>query len=94
VVDYAIVNGVGFLSLIASRAQGWFDRYIIDGIVNLVGWITGFVGRSVRHLQTGVAQQYVFLLVAAVVIISLAAFGAAFMNHTEAAWIPRISFRF
>jgi NADH-quinone oxidoreductase subunit L len=94
VVDYAIVNGVGFLSLIASRAWGWFDRYIIDGIVNLVGWITGFVGRSVRHLQTGVAQQYVFLLVAAVVIISLAAFGAAFMNHTEAAWIPRISLRF
>jgi hypothetical protein len=41
-------------------------------------------------LQTGVTQQYVFLLVAALVLISLLAFGNAFLNHTEAAWIPSI----
>ena len=93
VIDYAIVNGVGYLTMVASTAWGWFDRTIVDGLVNLVAWITGFVGRSIRYLQTGVAQQYVFLLVAAVILISLATLGAAFLNHTEAAWIP-ISFRF
>lgn len=94
VIDYLIVNGVGYLALVASRIWGWFDRTIVDGIVNLVGWTTGFVGRSIRYLQTGVAQQYVFLLVVAVVLISLTALGSAFLNHTEAAWIPRISFPF
>ena len=94
VIDYVIVNGVGYLTVLASRVWGWFDRTVVDGIVNLVGWTTGFVGRSIKYLQTGVAQQYVFLLVVAVVFISLAAFGAAFLNHTEAAWIPHISFRF
>jgi len=94
VIDYLIVNGVGYLTMIASAVWGWFDRTIVDGLVNLTAWITGFTGRCVRHLQTGVAQQYVFLLVAAVVVISLAALGAAFLNDTEAAWIPRISFRF
>jgi len=95
VIDYAIVNGVGYLTMVASAAWGWFDKTIVDGLVNLVAWTTGLVGRSVRYLQTGVAQQYVFLLVAAVILISLAAFGAALLNHTtEAAWIPRISFRF
>jgi len=96
VIDYVIVNGVGFLTLIGSRAWGWFDKTIIDGIVNLVAWITGFAGRCVRHLQTGVAQQYVFLLVAAVVFISLAVLGVTVLtgNKPEAAWIPHISFRF
>ncbi len=96
VIDYAIVNGAGYLSLTVSAVWSWFDKTIVDGMVNLVGWFTGFTGRCIRHLQTGVAQQYVFLLVAAVVFISLATLGVTvFMgNNPEAAWIPRISFRF
>jgi NADH-quinone oxidoreductase subunit L len=95
VIDYVIVNGVGYLTLIASSAWGWFDRNIVDGIVNLVGWTTGFVGRTIRYLQTGVAQQYVFLLVAAVVIISLTVLGATYFGHInpEAAWV-HLSFRY
>ena len=95
VIDYLIVNGVGYLSLVASRAWGWFDRTIVDGVVNLVAWVTGAVGRSIRYLQTGVTQQYVFLLVAAVVIISLAVLGAAVLRGTdsEAAWV-HLSFRY
>ena len=96
VIDYAIVNGAGYLSLTVSAVWSWFDKTIVDGMVNLIGWFTGFTGRCIRHLQTGVAQQYVFLLVAAVVFISLATLGVTvFMgNNPEAAWIPRISFRF
>ena len=94
VIDYVIVNGVGYLTIVASTIWGWFDRNIVDGLVNLTAWITGFAGRCIRHLQTGVAQQYVFLLVAAVILISLATLGAAFLTHTEAAWIPRIFYRF
>ena len=95
VIDYVVVNGVGYLTVLASALWGWFDRTVIDGLVNLVAWLTGFAGRCVRHLQTGVAQQYVFLLVAAIVFISLAVLGVTVIagNSPEDAWI-HISFRF
>lgn len=95
VIDYLIVNGVGYVTLMASAAWGWFDRTVVDGVVNAVAWITGFAGRSVRYLQTGVTQQYVFLLVTAVVIISLAMLGFAVLSsdRVEAAWI-HLSFRY
>lgn len=95
VIDYLIVNGVGYLTLVASAAWSWFDRNVVDGLVNLVAWTTGFVGRSIRYLQTGVTQQYMFLLVVSVLIISLAVLGVAMLSgdRAEAAWI-HLSFRF
>jgi NADH-quinone oxidoreductase subunit L len=85
VIDYAIVNGVGYLSLVAASAWGWFDKNIVDGIVNLVGWITRAGGRTLRHLQTGVAQQYIFLMVVAAVVVCV----TVFLGHrTEDVWNP------
>ena len=94
-IDYVIVNGVGYLTVLASALWGWFDRTVIDGVVNLVGWITGSAGRCLRYLQTGVTQQYVFLLATAILITSLAVLGATMFggNNPEAAWI-HLSFRF
>lgn len=89
VIDYAIVNGVAYMSLLVSRAWSWFDKTFVDGLVNLAGWATGFMGRVLRQFQTGVAQQYVFLLVVALIIISLAALAVAVIGyHSEEAWIP------
>ncbi|MCL6517156.1 NADH-quinone oxidoreductase subunit L [Alicyclobacillus sp.] len=34
------------------------DRYIIDGIVRLVGWVVGLVGTGLRYTQTGQVQAY------------------------------------
>jgi len=85
IIDLLIVNGVGYLSLVASNAWGWFDRCVVDGLVNLAGWITGTLGKGLRYIQTGVTQQYVFLLVVALVLISLA---VLIGHHSEAAWIP------
>ena len=50
-----------------ARAVGWFDRYVVDGLVNLVG--VGFLegGRVVRRLQTGRAQDYVLAVLLGVV---------------------------
>ncbi|MCE5200069.1 MAG: NADH-quinone oxidoreductase subunit L [Armatimonadota bacterium] len=88
VIDYVIVNGVGYMSLVLARAWWWIDRNIVDGLVNLAGWITGTLGRGLRYVQTGVTQQYVFLLVVAMVIISLV-FVAG--NYSEVSWIPPIT---
>lgn len=85
IIDYVIVNGVGYLSLVASNVWGWFDRTVVDGLVNLVGWVTGLMGRSLRYVQTGVVQQYIFLLVVAALII----FGVVLAGHiSEVSWVP------
>lgn len=89
VIDYVIVNGVGYLSLVASWVWGWFDRTVVDGLVNLVGWMTKSSGRVLRFFQTGVAQQYVFMMVAALVVISIV---VLIGHHSEEAWIPIAGF--
>ncbi len=89
VIDYAIVNGVGYLTRLASQLYGWFDRTVVDGLVNLIGWTTKALGNALRYLQTGVAQHYVFLTVVALVIISLAVLVG---HYREEAWIPIAGF--
>ncbi len=39
---------------------GWFDRYIVDGIVNFVTWLTRKSGEILRLLQNGVVQDYLY----------------------------------
>jgi NAD(P)H-quinone oxidoreductase subunit 5 len=48
----------GFSSLIA-----WFDRFIIDGIVNLVGLVTLFSGQTLKYNATGQTQFYALSIV-------------------------------
>ncbi|NIA09710.1 MAG: hypothetical protein GWP10_08270 [Nitrospiraceae bacterium] len=35
-----------------------FDRYVIDGVVNLISWITISTGQVSRKIETGVVQNY------------------------------------
>ena len=48
----------GFSYLIA-----WFDRFIIDGIVNLVGLVTLFSGQTLKYNATGQTQFYALSIV-------------------------------
>ena len=41
-----------------ARPIAWFDRHIVDGGVNLSGWITRTTGAVLRFLQTGQIQAY------------------------------------
>ncbi|MEN3045196.1 MAG: NADH-quinone oxidoreductase subunit L [Candidatus Hydrothermales bacterium] len=50
---------VVLLSVLAS----WWDRHIVDGIVNWVVYNTGRIGRSLRVIQTGIVQDYAFYIV-------------------------------
>jgi NAD(P)H-quinone oxidoreductase subunit 5 len=44
---------------IVSQAVYWFDRFIVDGVVNLVGLATVFGGQSLRYNISGQTQFYV-----------------------------------
>jgi NADH-quinone oxidoreductase subunit L len=59
--------------LVLADVLGWFDRYVIDGLMNFIGWSAVAGGRALRHVQTGQAQDYVFAVLAGA--IALAAWG-------------------
>ncbi|MDY6937302.1 MAG: NAD(P)H-quinone oxidoreductase subunit F [Cyanobacteriota bacterium] len=48
-----------FVVGIVSRAVYWFDRFIVDGAVNLVGLATVLGGQTLRYNISGQAQFYV-----------------------------------
>jgi len=56
-----IYEGVLALALLTfSRIVGWFDRYLVDGVLNVVSAWTVSTGDVLRTVQTGRAQDYVY----------------------------------
>lgn len=55
----------------SARVVNWFDRYIVDGLVNLVGFGTLFSGQSLRFTNTGQSQFYILSMFSGVVILGL-----------------------
>jgi len=60
-----------FLGLggVVMRLAGLFDRYVIDGLVNLTGWLARQVGLGLRYIQTGREETYLLLVFLGVVVI-------------------------
>jgi NADH-quinone oxidoreductase subunit L len=54
-----------------ARPIAWFDRHVVDGGVNLSGWITCQLGALLRYLQTGQVQTYGAWLVSGSVLLVL-----------------------
>jgi len=46
--------------LVFSRAIGWTDRYIVDGVLNVISAWTLDAGDRLRRMQTGKVQDYVW----------------------------------
>jgi NADH-quinone oxidoreductase subunit L len=65
VIDGA-VNGSGWLTQIAAWLSHMTDKYIVDGLVNLVGWTAGQGSHVVRRLQTGLVQNYALVMIGGV----------------------------
>jgi NADH-quinone oxidoreductase subunit L len=67
VIDW-IVDGVGKVALWIATAAAVFDRFVVDGLVNGVGWLSDQAGNVTRLLQDGRVQTYLLfgLLTAAV----------------------------
>jgi NADH-quinone oxidoreductase subunit L len=61
VVDGA-VNGSGAFTRLTSWVSHMIDKYVVDGLVNLVGWLCGEGSFVFRRLQTGLIQNYALLM--------------------------------
>jgi NADH-quinone oxidoreductase subunit L len=70
VIDGA-VNGAGRLGDLVARVKASFDRVVVDGFVNGLAAAVRGVGALLRLIQTGVVQQYLLVVAAAVVALSI-----------------------
>lgn len=43
-----------------GRALGWLDRYVVDGVVNLVTWATAEAAATARRVHTGRVQDALY----------------------------------
>jgi NADH-quinone oxidoreductase subunit L len=64
-----IVNGAGLVATKLAKLVYWFDQRGVDGAINASAAAAGGSGGLLRLLQTGRIQQYVFLIVAGVVVL-------------------------
>jgi len=69
VID-GFVNGTAAATRGSATVSGWFDKYVVDGLVNLQAWMVQNVSRVLRRLQTGVAPNYALAIVLGIVILS------------------------
>ncbi len=59
-VDDAFEGAFHIVLLGFSRIVGWLDRYLVDGVLNVVSVWTVQAGEELRRIQTGRAQDYVY----------------------------------
>ncbi|MDZ7345038.1 MAG: NADH-quinone oxidoreductase subunit L, partial [candidate division KSB1 bacterium] len=68
VID-ALVDGVAKITVLGSWLSGWHDNKIVDGLVNLTARAIGWLGATLREVQTGRVQAYVLMALGAVVLL-------------------------
>jgi len=56
---------------LVSRAISWADRYIVDGVVNLVGILTVFSGQSLKYNASGQTQFYALTILLGIVLFGI-----------------------
>jgi NADH-quinone oxidoreductase subunit L len=59
-IDDLYVAIYRYLLLAFARLVGWIDRYLVDGVLNVVSAWTLDGGDGLRRIQTGKVQDYVF----------------------------------
>jgi NAD(P)H-quinone oxidoreductase subunit 5 len=52
-----------------SKVSAWSDRYLVDGLVNLVGFAAIFGGQSLKYSISGQSQGYMLTILIGVSIL-------------------------
>ncbi len=69
VIDGLGVNGAGWLARFGSILSMWWDKWIIDGLLNFSAKLLQLFSYPVRLMQTGVFSSYAMLILAGLVIL-------------------------
>jgi NADH-quinone oxidoreductase subunit L len=63
------VNGTAATTRGTASLSKLFDTYVVDGLVNFIGWINMKLNRIATSFQTGLVQRYALATVAAISVI-------------------------
>ena len=69
VIDGLGVDGSAWVTRTISRISMWWDKWIVDGLVNLTGGIVRVMSYPVRMIQSGLVQSYALVIVLGVLLI-------------------------
>ena len=69
VIDGVGVDGAGWLARFGSTVSMWWDKWIIDGLLNLGAKLTQLLSYPVRLLQTGMFSNYAMLILVGLVVL-------------------------
>ena len=61
---------VGLVNVTAKLAY-WFDRYIVDGVVSLVGFGTLFGGQALKYSTSGQSQLYILSILLGLIFVGI-----------------------
>jgi NADH-quinone oxidoreductase subunit L len=71
VIDGFGVDGAGGLARLLSRLSMWSDRWIVDGLFNVLGKFIRSLSHPIRMFQTGVLSSYaVFMLIGLAILLA------------------------
>jgi NADH-quinone oxidoreductase subunit L len=76
VIDGVGVDGTGWLARFGSTLSIWWDKWIIDGLLNFGAKLTQLLSFPIRFLQTGTFSTYALLI-----LIGLAILLAYYQQH-------------
>ncbi|MBD2652217.1 NAD(P)H-quinone oxidoreductase subunit F [Synechocystis sp. FACHB-383] len=76
-----------------AKVSTWFDRYVIDGIVNLVSLVTIFSGSALKYNVTGQSQFYLLTILVGVALLIWFSLGGQWtaIGQFWASWLSLIS---
>jgi len=69
VIDGVGVNGAGWLARFGSTLSMWWDKWIIDGLLNFGAKLMQLLSYPVRLLQTGLFSSYAMLILVGLVVL-------------------------
>jgi len=62
-VDRLFAGGFRGLALPLAKTVGWIDRYLVDGVINVIGWVGLTTSKRLQRVQTGNALDYLMAVV-------------------------------
>ncbi|HKW31865.1 MAG TPA: NADH-quinone oxidoreductase subunit L [Candidatus Acidoferrum sp.] len=69
VIDGVGVDGAGWLARFTSTLSMWWDKWIIDGLLNFGAKLTQLLSFPIRFLQTGTFSSYALLILVGLAIL-------------------------
>lgn len=71
VIDGLGIDGAAWLARKLSRISMWWDKWVVDGLVNFTGKFTRSLSHPIRMFQTGIFSSYaVFILIGLAILLA------------------------